>query len=142
MAELVRSPQPDAPPERRAITRALLFVAGSLCVGLAVLGVFLPLMPTTIFLILASFCYANSSRRAHRWLLGNRLFGIYLRSYHEHRAIPRRAKILAIAMLWAGITVSGWVIGVLWVDLVLAVVGVGVTLYLVRLKTLSTSSSE
>jgi len=68
----------------RRVSRLLLVVGGTLCVALAMLGVFVPLLPTTPFLLLAAFLYARSSERFHTWLLTNRLVGGYIRRYQEH----------------------------------------------------------
>ena len=65
--------------------RWLYIALGSLLVGIGVLGVFLPLLPHTIFFLLAAACYARGSERAHTWLMTNRFFGRYLRNYSEHR---------------------------------------------------------
>ena len=64
------------------IRKALLIFAGTLCVGLGVLGMFLPLMPTTVFLLMAAYCYSKSSEKFHTWLLSNRLFGKYISNYN------------------------------------------------------------
>lgn len=79
--------------------RVALLAAGFMFVGLATLGVVLPLLPATPFLILAAACFARSSHRFYRVLLGNRIFGPLIRDWREHRAIPWRAKLLAIAMI-------------------------------------------
>lgn len=79
--------------------RWALQTAGFVCVGLALAGVFLPLLPTTPFVLLAAACFARSSPRFHRWLLEHRWFGPTVRDWQEHRAIALRTKALAIAML-------------------------------------------
>ena len=79
--------------------RIALLVAGFLCVGLAALGVVLPLLPTTPFLLIAAACFARSSPRFYRTLLGNRVFGPLIRDWREHRAIPLHAKIMAITAI-------------------------------------------
>ncbi len=79
---------------------------GFTCVGLGVLGVFLPLLPTTPFILLAAACFARSSTRFHSWLRGHRIFGPLIREWEEHRAIPRRAKYIAIAMSFSTMTLS------------------------------------
>lgn len=83
----------------RGPLRALLLAVGFVCVGLATLGVILPLLPTTPFLLLAAACFAKSSERFYRVLLDNRVFGPLIRDWREHRAIPLRAKLLAIAAI-------------------------------------------
>ena len=79
--------------------RVALLVAGFGCVGLAALGVFLPLLPTTPFLLVAAACFARSSPRFYRVLLGNRVFGPLIGDWREHRSVPRRAKVMAITAI-------------------------------------------
>jgi len=81
--------------------RPLLLTAGLLCLALGALGVFLPLLPTTPFLLLAAACFSRSSRRMHAWLLSNRLFGPILRDWEERRAIQRRIKVVATVLMLA-----------------------------------------
>ena len=81
------------------IHRPILIALGLLFVGLAVLGVFLPVLPTTPLLLLALACFARSSERLHEWLLSHRAFGPVLKNWHETRSMPRRAKIGAIASI-------------------------------------------
>lgn len=75
-------------------------VAGVLAVLLGILGIFLPLLPTTPFLLLASACFARGSKRLHRWLLSHPVFGEYLANFEAGRGIPLKAKIVATVMLW------------------------------------------
>ena len=94
---------PDAAEPRVPIAvgplRVVLLALGFVFVGLATLGVVLPLLPTTPFLLLAAACFARSSHRFHRVLLDNRIFGQLIRDWRDHRAIPLRAKIVAIAAI-------------------------------------------
>lgn len=76
--------------------KTLYLIAGFILVGLAALGLVLPLLPTTPLLILAAACFAQSSERWHRWLMEHRIFGAILRNWHEHRCIPGRAKGIAV----------------------------------------------
>ena len=117
--------------------RALLIVAGSLFVGIGVIGIFLPLLPTTVFLLIAAACYARSSESAYRWLMTNRLFGRYLRNYHEERGATLSTKVVTIALLWIGIGAAAyWISAPMWLNAVLAAIALGVTIHLARLKTL------
>ena len=97
---------------------------------LAILGVFLPLLPTTPFLLLASACFARGSTRLHKWLLNNRVFGSYLRNYEQGRGIPLRGKVTALAMLWASIAYSAFTVGSTALIAFLISIAVGVTIYL------------
>ena len=117
--------------------RVLFIGLGSLFVAIGVLGVFLPLLPSTVFFLLAAACYARGSERAHNWLMTNRFFGRYLRNYSEHRGATLHTKIVTIAMLWAGLALSAYLVTPpLWVYAILAAVGVGVTAHLLHLRTL------
>lgn len=82
----------------------LLWVAfGWGCVGLAVLGAVLPVLPTTPFLLLAAWAFHRGSPRWARWLEAHRLFGPLLRDWREHRVIPRHAKVAAVSMMAASL---------------------------------------
>ncbi len=87
------------------LLRPVYFVLGLVCVALGIVGAFLPLMPSTIFLILAAWCFARSSRRLEAWLLQHRRFGPILRAWRDERAIPRRAKILACTGMTLGFAI-------------------------------------
>ncbi|MEL6339231.1 MAG: YbaN family protein [Myxococcota bacterium] len=102
---------------RRAV-RAIWITVGLLCVGLGVVGIALPLLPTTPFMLLAAFAFAQSSERLHAWLLQHRVFGPIISNWRRHRAITRRTKIVSLAVM-AGVPiisilagVSQWVLAV------------------------------
>ncbi|MGQ0542852.1 MAG: YbaN family protein [Blastocatellia bacterium] len=118
------------------VRKALLIFFGTVCVGLGVMGMFLPLMPTTVFLLIAAYCYSKSSDRFHNWLLNNRFLGKYIKSYKSGQGITIRQKVMTIAILWSSIGFSIWFVeGSFWLTLLLAAVAIGVTLHLVLLKT-------
>lgn len=116
--------------------RVLHIIAGSLCVGLALIGTVVPILPTTPFLLLAAYFYARSSQRFYTWLTTNRWFGEYIRSYREGRGLPLRHKVITIALVWLSIgsaallAVSFW-----WMRALLLIIALGVTLHLVKIKT-------
>ena len=120
----------------KRLARALLVAAGTLCVALAVFGLFVPLLPTTPLLLLAAVCYARSSERFYRWLMTNRWFGAYIRNYREGRGIPLWHKVAAISLLWLTIgyaacaVVSQW-----WVKGILLAVAIAVTVHLLKTET-------
>lgn len=87
------------------MTRWLLRIAGVAFVGLAIVGVFLPLMPTTIFLILAAACFARSSPRLEAWLMNHPRFGPPLRAWRREGAVPRKAKVLACVGIAGGFAI-------------------------------------
>ncbi|MGM0401714.1 MAG: YbaN family protein [Chloroflexota bacterium] len=124
--------------KRSPVRRWLLMIAGLLSLGLGILGIFLPLLPTTPFLLLAAGCFMRSSERLYRWLITHRWFGPYIRNYREHGAITRRAKIGTLALLWGtiGYTALG-VLSSLPLRVLLFLVAVGVTAHVLHMKTLT-----
>ncbi len=116
--------------------RLLFFCLGSLFVALGALGVVLPLLPTTPFLLLAAACYARSSKRFYDWLLANRIFGPTIRQWQESRSVALRTKIVAIALLAVTLGTSVVFFVPLWpVKILLVAVGIWVVHFLLRLPT-------
>lgn len=85
--------------------RYLMLGLGLVCVGLGVIGAFLPVMPTTVFLLMALWCFSRSSTRLQRWLYDHPVFGRTLRAWHRHRVIPTSAKIAALATMATSLSV-------------------------------------
>ena len=121
----------------KKLKRFMLLMLGCLALGLGVVGVFLPLLPTTVFILLAAFCFARSSERCHQWLQQHKYFGDLLRNFQSGRGIPKLARLRAVILLWLSMGVSMWILANLWLVLLLAVIGVCVTLYLYRLPSYS-----
>ncbi|MCW3995829.1 MAG: YbaN family protein [Candidatus Bathyarchaeota archaeon] len=119
------------------VIRVLLVIAGTVSVALGAIGVFLPILPTTPFLLLAAGCYLRSSERMHRWLLNNRWFGEYIRNYQQGKGIPMKTKIVAIAVLWLTILYSAFFVvnEVFVAQLILFAIAIGVSVHLIRLPT-------
>ncbi|MFC1982266.1 YbaN family protein [Chloroflexota bacterium] len=115
---------------RETATRRLLIVAGTISTGLGIIGIFVPILPTTPFLLLAAACYMRSSERFYRWLISNRLFGSYVRNYIEGRGMPLRIKVLTVLLLWLtiGVTVTFAVHQIAW-RIVLVIIAVLVTVH-------------
>lgn len=120
------------------LMKGLLVVSGSLFVALGVLGIFLPLLPTTVFLLLAAACYARSSDRFYQRLITNRWLGSYIRNHREGRGMRRRDKVVTLALLWIGIGATMvWTADATWLRLVLLAIAVSVTVHVVRLPAFS-----
>ena len=118
------------------VKRWVLIAAGTVSAGLGILGVFVPLLPTTPFLLLAAACYARSSKRCHAWLLGNRFFGKYVRGYVEGRGVPLRVKLPTVVLLWATLGLSmAFAVSTLALRLIFVVVGIAVTIHILTLPT-------
>ena len=117
--------------------RYLLIGMGSVCVFLGVLGIFLPLLPTTPFLLLACALYAKSSKRFHTWLLNQKLLGKYIRDYTERRGLPIIYKIITLLFLWAAIALSiVFATDNLIVRIILLMLAITISLHILSLKTL------
>ena len=102
--------------------RIILIIIGWLAVALGTLGVFLPLLPTTPFILLAAWCFARSSPRFHHWLLYRSWFGGYRRHGQQYRAMPPGAKPRAIVMILLTFAVSLWLVKLTWVRIMLLVI--------------------
>lgn len=116
--------------------KGIFVICGTLCVVLAVLGMFLPVLPTTPFLLLAAFLYSRSSEKFYNHLLNNRWCGEYLRNYRDGRGIAAKQKVITIAILWATMAYGIWFVGsAIWISLILLAIASGVTIFLITVKT-------
>ena len=120
---------------QRPIVRWSLMFAGTVLVGIGILGIFLPLLPTTVFFLMAAWCYARSSQKFYDWFHHNRYFGKYLKNYREGKGITRSSKISTIVILWCGILYSIFVTHSLIVHLILLAIAIGVTIHIVVIPT-------
>lgn len=125
------------------VRKWLLLSAGILAVGLGVVGAFVPLLPTTPFLLLAAACFARSSDRHYEWLLNHRWMGAYVRNYREHKATTRRVKVVTLALLWGSIGYAAIVVADGWVVRALLLsVAAGVTIHVLSLRVVTGDMSS
>jgi uncharacterized membrane protein YbaN (DUF454 family) len=118
------------------IARLLWVVAGTISLAVGVVGVVVPVLPTTPFLLIAAACYLRGSKRMYNWMVANRYLGGYLRDYLEGKGISIRAKAASILLLWTLIVLSAaFATSDTVVRVVLIAVAIGVTLHLLTLKT-------
>lgn len=115
-----------------------LYIAlGSVSLALGVVGIFVPLLPTTPFLLLTAALYLKGSPQLYTWLLSQKYLGTYLRNFREHKAIPLRAKIFSLALLWGTMLYCIFgVVNVLWLKVALLCIAVGVSYHILSFKTL------
>ena len=118
------------------LRRGFLITAGTLSAGVGIAGVFVPLLPTTPFLLVAAACYVRSSKRLYRWLLTNRVTSSYIADYRAGKGIPAGTKAVSICVLWITLAVSAFMVQVWWIWLILGAVAVGVPLFILSLPTL------
>jgi uncharacterized membrane protein YbaN (DUF454 family) len=118
------------------IYRYLYFISGVLLVAIGVIGIFLPILPTTIFLILASACFIKSSPQANEWLRNHKILGAYIKNYQDKSGLTIKTKIINITLLWIMISISALFFTELWyIRVLLLAIAIGVTVHLVMIKT-------
>jgi len=116
--------------------RYFYLISGVLLVVIGVIGIFLPVLPTTIFLILASACFVKGSPKANEWLRNHKILGQYIKNYQDKSGLTLKSKILNIFFLWTMILVSAFLLTEeLMIRLILIGIAVGVTIHLLTMKT-------
>ena len=114
----------------------ILITAGTIFVGIGIIGIFIPILPTTPFLLLAAACYARSSTRFYNWLINNKLIGAYIKNYREGRGVPLKVKVFTIFLLWVTILFSVFFILLIsWIKIILIIIAIGVTIHILTIKT-------
>ncbi|MFX0025569.1 MAG: YbaN family protein [Candidatus Hermodarchaeota archaeon] len=135
----------DKQPERKSdfdekllagsrLKRALYFIAGTLCLILGIIGIILPILPTTPFLLLTVACYLRSSERFYNWLLNSKILGSYIRNYKEGKGMPTKIKAFTISILWITILISFFLIPIIWVRCILIIIAIAVTIHIILIK--------
>ncbi len=123
---------------RDIVKRNLLIAAGFACLLLGALGIFIPVLPTTPFLLLAAGLFLRSSSRLYLWITHHRVFGTFIRNYRRFHAVPLRSKVIALVLLWLTIGYSLiWVAHTWWLRALLFLVAAGVSVHILHMKTLT-----
>lgn len=121
---------------RNPVVRYSLFALGWLSFVLGMIGLLLPVVPTSPFLILSAACFLRSSPRFYHWLVNHRWFGIYIRYYLDGRGIPTKVKVLILTMLWIMILSSALlIVRIPWVTATMCTIAALVSIYILRLPT-------
>ncbi|GGJ90492.1 hypothetical protein GCM10007063_11320 [Lentibacillus kapialis] len=121
----------------KQLKMVLLMIAGTISLVLGVLGIVLPLLPTTPFLLLAAACYVRSSEKLYNWLITNKYFGSYIQNYRDGNGIPLRAKVIGVSTLWLAMSFTIlFVVPLLPIKLLLAGIGAYFTWFILKQKTL------
>ncbi|MEA3558232.1 MAG: YbaN family protein [Candidatus Thermoplasmatota archaeon] len=118
------------------VKKGVFVTVGMISLVLGLIGIFLPVLPTTPFLLLSAYLFARSSDRLHKWLLTNRVFGKYISNYVEGRGISLAHKIITLVLLW-GVILSTvhFFVSTLWVRILLLVIALSVTTHILWIKT-------
>jgi len=119
------------------IKKTIYIFFGTLSLILGVTGIFIPVLPTTPFLLLASVCYLRSSKTMYNWLINNKMLGKYIYCYMNYNAIPKTTKIGAIIFLWLTLSISILLMQSMYIKMFLVLVGIAVTWHVTTIKTLS-----
>lgn len=125
------------------IIKWLLMIAGILSLSLGIAGIFIPLLPTTPFLLLSATCFIKSSKKLYNRLITHKYLGNYIKNYMEHRAIPFKTKIFTLILLWTTICLTAFLfIQILWIRILLMIIASGVTIHILILKTMSSEEKK
>ena len=115
--------------------RLILIVSGVLCIGLGILGIILPILPTTPFILLAAALFARSSPLFYNWIIKHKWFGSFIKNYYEGKGIPTRVKITAISILWITILFSVFfAVKLIFIKIALILIAVGASIYIISIK--------
>jgi uncharacterized membrane protein YbaN (DUF454 family) len=118
------------------ILNKLLVCSGTFFLVIGIIGIFIPILPTTPFLLLAAACYARGSKKFYNWLMNNKWLGEYIKNYREGMGIPLKIKILSITLLWITIAFSTFIfVSNLLIQIILIIIAVGVTIHVLTIKT-------
>lgn len=117
--------------------RFLLAILGSVSLALGIMGIFLPVLPTTPFLLLSAALYMRSSQRLYDWLMSHKHLGPYIKNFREHKALPLRVKIVSVTMVWATLLYCAFVVAKeWWMSVMFIAIATGVTIHILSYKTL------
>ena len=118
--------------------RIFLIIVGSVSLVLGILGMFLPLLPTTPFLLLSAAVWVKASPALYQWLLNHKVFGEYIRNFREHRAIPLRVKIISVSLVL--LTIGYCIFAVVdewwWAQMLMTLLAIGISWHILSFKTL------
>jgi uncharacterized membrane protein YbaN (DUF454 family) len=121
---------------KNAILNKILVVTGTFFLIIGIIGIFIPILPTTPFLLLATACYARGSKKFYNWLINNKWFGEYIKNYKEGRGIPLFVKIISITFLWITIAFSTFVIVKNFLlQVIIIIIAIMVTIHILTIKT-------
>ena len=122
--------------------RATLILIAFISLTLGLIGIFLPILPTTPFLLLSAWLFAHSSPKLHNWLLNHPTLGPYIRTFQEEKALPLKIKIISTTTLWITLLISITILNnKIWLQILLATIGVAVTWHILSFKTKNSSVS-
>lgn len=121
---------------KNAILNSIFVGSGTFFLLIGIIGIFIPILPTTPFLLLAAACYARGSEKFYNWLINNKWFGEYIKNYRERKGIPLSVKIISITILWITIAFSTFIIvSNLLIQIILIIIAIVITIHILTIKT-------
>jgi uncharacterized protein len=118
------------------IKKSILIFFGLVSLSFGIIGIFVPLLPTTPFLLLSAACFAKSSNNLYIWMYKNKYFGKYLTNYREGKGIRLKHKISALILLWLSIGYSAlFIVNSIWIKLLLFIIALSVTIHIIKVRT-------
>jgi uncharacterized membrane protein YbaN (DUF454 family) len=126
---------------KNKIYKLFLVFLGSLSLVMGIIGIFVPVWPTTVFLLISAWAYSKSNEKFYNWLISNKYFGEYIRNYREKRGLPVKIKVRTTLFLWITILISVYLVNIVWLKLLLIVIAISVSLHVWMLKTFREESN-
>jgi len=121
--------------KEKKFRKRLIFLGGFISLSLGIIGIVIPILPTTPFLLLASAAFAKSSEKFHKWLLNNRVLGAYIRNYKEGKGMPLKIKVITLLLLWITISISIlFLMNLFWVQILLICIAIAVSIHILLIR--------
>ena len=114
--------------------RYLYILLGTFSLVMGIIGIFLPVLPTTPLLLLTAFCYYRGSERMYNWLMSHPRLGTYIRNFREHRVIPRKVKAYILTLLWTSLLFCAYILHPIWLKCLMIAIAIGVTWHILSYK--------
>lgn len=118
----------------KTLRNKLIFMGGTITLILGIVGIFLPILPTTPFLLVSAAAYAKSSSKFHHWLLHNKILGSYIRNYSEGLGMPIKVKIFTLSFLWLIILIAALMVSILWAQIMLLIIALAVSIHVILIR--------
>ncbi len=127
---------------RHKIIDALIFIGGMVSLIIGIIGIVLPVIPTTPLLLLAAACFAKSSKKFYNWLMNNRILGTIIKNYKEGKGMPIKTKIFTLSTLWITIMITiFFFVKILWIQIILWIIVLAVSTHIILIRPKNRSES-
>ena len=114
--------------------KILFILLGTLSLVVGIIGIFLPVLPTTPLILLAAYCYYRGSRHMYHWLMSHPYLGSYIRNFTEKKVIPLHAKIVTLTLLWSSLLFCAYILDPIWLKALMMAIAIGVTWHILSYR--------